>query len=77
MSTPDTPVHVTDAAYGEATFPTIQAAMTVLVARYPEAVFSDIDFEHEATIWVWPTNDASKHADERQAVASICREVSP
>ena len=48
--------------------------MTALVARYPEAVFSDIDFEHEATIWVWPTNDASKHADERQAVASMRRE---
>ena len=71
MPTPDTPVHVTDTASGEATYPTLAFAMTVLVARYPEAVFSDIDFDHEPTIWVWPTNDASTHADEREAVANI------
>ena len=75
--TPDTPVHVTDATCGEATYPTLQDAMTALVARYTQAVFSDIDFDHEPTIWVWPTNDASKHADARQAVASICREAGP
>jgi hypothetical protein len=75
--TPDTTVHVTDHDYGEATHPTLQDAMTVLVARYPEAVFSDIDFDHEPTIWVWPTNDASKHADEREAVAWICQAHTP
>jgi len=48
--------------------PTLQDAMTLLVARYPEAVFSDIEW-HEPTIWVWRTNDASKHADPAQAVA--------
>ena len=55
-------------------FPTLQEAMTALVARYPEAVFSDIDFEHEPTIWVWPSNAASQQADERDAVAWI-REI--
>jgi hypothetical protein len=52
-------------------YATLADAMDALVARYPEAVFSDIDFEHEPTIWVWPSNDASKYADEREAVASL------
>lgn len=63
-------IRVTDLAMPQdAVYPTLQDAMTALLARYPEAVFSDIDFDHEPTIWVWPSNDASKHADERQAVA--------
>ena len=48
---------------------TLQDAMTVLVTRYPEAVFSDIDFDAEPTIWVWPSNAASQHADPAHAVA--------
>ena len=48
---------------------TLQDAMTLLVARYPEAVFSDIDFDAEPTIWVWKTNTASMHADPAQAIA--------
>lgn len=51
------------------TAPTLEDAMQVLVARYPEAVFSDIDFDHEATIWVWPSNAASQEADTARAVA--------
>lgn len=58
-------------------YPTLQDAMTALAARYPDAVFSDIDFDHEPTIWVWPTNDASKHADERDAVAALRQGQTP
>jgi hypothetical protein len=47
---------------------TLQDAMTVLVARYPEAVFSDIEWT-EPTIWVWRTNAASQHADPAEAIA--------
>ncbi|HEY5868432.1 MAG TPA: hypothetical protein VI542_23210 [Candidatus Tectomicrobia bacterium] len=71
------PVRVTEThAPHDATYPTLEAAMAALVARYPEAVFSDIDFDHEPTIWVWPSNAASQHADEREAVAWIRQEIS-
>jgi len=42
--------------------------MTLLLARYPEAVFSDVEWT-EDTIWVWPTNAASQQADPAEAVA--------
>jgi hypothetical protein len=47
---------------------TLQDAMTLLVARYPEAVFSDIEWT-EPTIWVWASNAASQRADPAQAIA--------
>lgn len=47
---------------------TLADAMALLVARYPEAVFSDIAFEEEC-IWVWPSNTASMHANPGEAVA--------
>jgi hypothetical protein len=49
---------------------TLQDAMTVLVARYPEAVFSDVEWT-EPTIWVWRTNTASMRADPAQAIAFL------
>jgi hypothetical protein len=49
--------------------PTLHDAMVVLVARYPEDVFSDIAFDAEPTIWVWPSNAASQNADPAQAMA--------
>ena len=48
--------------------------MTVLVGRYPEAVFSDIDFDAEPTIWVWPSNAASQQADPAHAIAWLREE---
>ena len=50
-------------------FATLQDAMTALVGRYTQAVFSDIDFEHDTTIWVWVLNAASQSADPATAVA--------
>jgi hypothetical protein len=47
---------------------TLQEAMTLLVDRYPEAVFSDIAWT-EPTIWVWPSNAASQSADSAKAIA--------
>jgi hypothetical protein len=47
---------------------TLQDAMTILVARYPEAVFSDVEWT-EPTIWVWPSNAASQDADPARAIA--------
>jgi hypothetical protein len=47
---------------------TLHEAMTLLLTRYPEAVFSDTEWT-EPTIWVWRTNAASQHADPAQAVA--------
>jgi hypothetical protein len=66
------PIRVTDLALAQDdAFPTLDAAMAALVARYPEAVFSDIDFDHEPTIWVWPSNAASQRADPAEAVAWV------
>lgn len=66
------PIRVTDLALAQDdAFPTLADAMVALVARYPEAVFSDIDFDHEPTIWVWPTNAASQQADPAEAVAWV------
>lgn len=53
------------------TFPTLDEAMAALVARYPEAVFSDHEWPRREPIWVWPTNAASQHADPAQASAWI------
>jgi hypothetical protein len=67
-----TPVHVTDhATRTTEAYPTLHAAMVALLTRYPEAVFSDGDFDHEPTIWVWPSNTASMHAAPDDAVARI------
>jgi hypothetical protein len=52
-------------------FASLQDAMTALLARYPEAVFSDVDFAADAVIWVWPSNTASMHAAPADAVAWI------
>ena len=63
------PIRITERsqpAYEVAT--TLQEAMTRLVARYPEAVFSDIEWS-EPTIWVWPSNAASQNADPEEAIA--------
>ena len=69
------PIDITDLLQpGDETAATLQAAMTLLVGRYPEAVFSDITFEAEPTIWVWPSNAASQNADPAQAVAWLREE---
>jgi creatinine amidohydrolase/Fe(II)-dependent formamide hydrolase-like protein len=52
-------------------FPTLHDAMTALLERYPEAVFSDHEWPRREPIWVWPTNTASMHADPAQASAWI------
>ena len=49
---------------------TAQDAIAIILARYPGAVFSDIDYA-EGVIWVWPSTAASQHADPRRAVAWI------
>jgi hypothetical protein len=48
--------------------PTLHDAMVLLLERYPEAVFSDIEWT-ESIIWGWRTNAASQHADPVQAIA--------
>jgi hypothetical protein len=48
---------------------TLQDAMALLMARYPEAVFSATDFDQEPRIWMWETNTASMQADTAQAIA--------
>jgi hypothetical protein len=50
-------------------YPTLHAAMVAVLAHYPEAVFSDGDFDHDPRIWVWPSNTASMHAAPAEAVA--------
>jgi hypothetical protein len=55
-------------------YPTLHAAMVVLLARYPAAVFSDVDFDHDPVIWVWPSNTASMHARPEGAVAWLRQE---
>jgi hypothetical protein len=52
-------------------YPTLHDAMQALLARYPEAVFSDVDFDQDPVLWVWPSNTASMHARPRDAVAWI------
>ena len=52
-------------------FATLDEAMTALLERYPEAVFSDHEWPLGEPIWVWPTNTASMHADPAQASAWI------
>jgi hypothetical protein len=47
---------------------TLHDAMVRLLDRYPEAVFSDIEWT-EPTIWVWPSNAASQSADPAKAIA--------
>ena len=69
------PIHIADRLQpGDETAATLQAAMTLLVGRYPEAVFSDIAFDAEPTIWVWPSNAASQHADPARAIAWLREE---
>jgi len=64
------PIRITDLSQpAEEEAATLHDAMTLLLARYPEAVFSDIEWTHESTIWVWPSNAASQHADPAEAVA--------
>ena len=41
-----------------------------------EAVFSDIEWT-EPTIYVWPSNTASMHADPAQAIAWLRRASTP
>lgn len=73
---PPMPIQITDLFQPADEYAaTLQEAMTVLVARYPEAVFSDIEWT-EPTIWVWPSNAASQNADPAQAIAWL-RETSP
>jgi len=48
--------------------PSLHDAMVLLLDRYPDAVFSDIEWT-EPTIWVWPSNAASQTADPAQAIA--------
>jgi hypothetical protein len=55
------------------TYPTLGAAMTAVLARYPEAVFSAVQWT-EPTIWVWPSRAASQDGGPAQAVAWIHRE---
>jgi hypothetical protein len=63
------PILITDLLQpADETAATLEAAMALLVARYPEAVFSDVEWT-EPTIYVWPSNTASMHADPAQAVA--------
>jgi hypothetical protein len=63
------PIRITDLGQpAEEEAATLQDAMTLLVARYPEAVFSDIEWT-EPTIWVWPSNAASQDADPARAIA--------
>jgi hypothetical protein len=63
------PIRITDLCQpAEEEAATLQDAMTLLVARYPEAVFSDLEWT-EPTIWVWPSNAASQHADPARAIA--------
>ena len=56
--------------------PTLEAAMALLVARYPEAVFSDVEWT-ELTIFVWPSNAASQEADPARAVAWLQQDDAP
>lgn len=53
------------------TFSTLDEAMEALLERYPEAVFSDLEWPLGEPIWVWPTNAASQRADPAQASAWI------
>lgn len=63
------PIRITDLFQpADELAPTLEDAMAVLVARYPEAVFSDIEWT-EPTIWVWPSNAASQNADPANATA--------
>jgi hypothetical protein len=52
---------------------TLHEAMALLLARYPEAIFSDVEWT-EPTIWVWPSNAASQNADPAQAIAWLRQE---
>lgn len=52
-------------------FETLHDAMTALLERYPDAVFSDIEWPQREPIWVWPSNAASQRADPAQASAWI------
>jgi hypothetical protein len=56
-------------------YPTLNDAMVALLARYPEAVFSDVAFDDDPVIWVWPTNTASMHARPADAVAWLREET--
>jgi hypothetical protein len=71
------PIRITDLGHPtEEVVATLQEAMTILVARYPEAVFSDIEWS-EPTIWVWATNAASQDADPDRAVAWLWQTTLP
>jgi hypothetical protein len=64
------PITVYDLAHASHEhYPTLHDAMCALLARYPEAVFSDVDFDDAPVIWVWPSNTASMHAEPAEAVA--------
>lgn len=68
-------IHITDLLQPtDETAATLHDAMTVLLARYPEAVFSDVEWT-EPVIWVWPTNAASQHANPAEAIACLTREA--
>jgi hypothetical protein len=68
-------VRVRDDVHGPQTYSSLHDAMVALLTRYPEAVLSDLDFETEPVIWVWPSNTASMHATPDDAVACIAPEA--
>jgi hypothetical protein len=62
-------IHITDLFQpADECAATLEEAMALLVARYPEAVFSDTEWT-EPTIWVWRSNAASQDADPARAIA--------
>lgn len=69
------PLRLTDLLQpADEVFPTLEAAMAAVLARYPQAVFSDVEWS-ESTIWVWASNAASQSADPAAAVAWIRQET--
>ena len=70
-------IHITDLRQSaDEIAGSLEAAMALLVARYPEAVFSDVEWT-EPTIWVWPSNAASQDADPARAVAWLRCDTTP
>jgi hypothetical protein len=68
-SEPQRPIRITDLFQpADEVVATLEEAMTLLLTRYPDAVFSDIEWT-EPTIWVWRTNALSQRADPAQAIA--------
>ena len=69
---PEPPVAVRFLDHAPEVCPSLAVAMALVVARYPEAVFSDVEWT-TPTIVAWPTNAASQDADVTRAEAQLTR----